>query len=129
MFKSVNITITRLSKNMNTMNKQQKKFEKELISALTLCCEQFKEDVDGFLWLTHTLNFSNIAQVFENNHNVQHAIESGAITTITNSLTDCLKNVGITLKKPKKHITFDSEENCDLSHQGNWQKRLSQRYH
>jgi len=117
------------------MNKQDKKLEKELIKALTICCEKAKEDVDGFLWLTHTLNFSNIAQsikiicVFNDNNHLNTAIENDELTTVTHDIAHCLTSVGITLKKPAKHIKFDSEEACELSHQGNWQQRLSQKYH
>lgn len=116
------------------MNKQDKKFEKELIKALTLCCEEFKTKVSGFEWLTHTVNFSNIAQsikiicVFKDNGTLEDAKEKDELTYMTNTLVDCLMDLGITLKKPPKHIRFDSEENCDLSHEGNWQKRLNQQY-
>lgn len=116
------------------MNKQDKKFEKALIKALTLCCENFKIDVEGFQWLTHSLNFSNIEQsikvicVFDTNDAINNAITHDQITYISNVLVACLKDLGININKPAKHIIFDSEENCDLSHAGNWQKRLNQEY-
>lgn len=116
------------------MTKNDKKFEKELIKVLTLCCEEFKVNIEGFEWLTHTLNFSNIAQsikvicVFENNDALNNAIDKDELTQMSNNIVTCLKDLGITIKKPTKHIIFDSEENCTSSHQGNWQKRLSQQY-
>jgi len=116
------------------MNKQDKKFEKELIKSLTQCCEQFKPEVDGFEWLTHTLNFSNIEQsirivcVFESNLQLSNAIDKDDITRMSNALINCLNKLGITIKKPTQHIIFDSEENCHASHQGNWQQRLNQQY-
>lgn len=117
------------------MNKQDKKFEKTLIKALTQCCESFKNDINGFLWLTHTLSFSNITQsikiicVFEDNNHLNKATENNELITITNDIVHCLKGLGINLKYPTKHIKFDSEENCKLSHEGDWQKRLNQKHH
>ena len=117
------------------MNKQDKKFEKELIKTLTQCCETFKEDIDGFTWLTHTLSFSNITQsikvicVFESNNQLKQATENDELISISHTIENALKGLGITLKKATKHIKFDSEENCALSHDGNWQKRLNEKYH
>ncbi|XPF95436.1 Fis family transcriptional regulator [Colwellia sp. RE-S-Sl-9] len=99
------------------MNKQDKKFEKELIKALTICCEEFKTMVSGFEWLTHTVNFSNIAQsikiicVFKDSATLEDAKEKDELTHMTHSLIACLNNLGISIKKPAQHIRFDSEEN------------------
>jgi hypothetical protein len=116
------------------MNKNDKKFEKKLIQVLTLCCEEFKDKVKGFEWLTHIVDFSNITQsikivcVFDNNDTLNSAINKDELTRMSHNIVSCLKDLGITLKKPAKHIVFDSEENCNLSHQGNWKKRLNQQY-
>ena len=116
------------------MNKQDKKFEKKLVETLTVCCENFKEEVEGFNWLTHTIDFSNRSQsikiicVFENNIELTNANEGSDLLLITNTIINCLKGLDITLKNPTKHIRLDSEENCILSHQGNWEKRIHQQY-
>ena len=116
------------------MNKRDIKFEKELIKVLTLCCEDFKSTIDGFEWLTHTVNFSNKAQsikivcVFDNNGTLNNAADKNELKRMSHEIVISLKSLGITIKKPAKHIVFDSEENCKLSHEGNWDKRLRQQY-
>lgn len=116
------------------MNKTEKKFEKDLIKSLTVCCEAFESSVGGFEWLTHTLDFSNIDRsirvicVFSDNENLSNAIDQDHITHMTNSIAQCLKKLGINLKQPSKHIIFDSEENCTLLNKGNWQERINQRH-
>lgn len=117
------------------MNKQDKQLEKQLIKKLTENCEDFKSIINGFSWLTHTLNFSNVNQsikiicVFDTNEAIAIATQKKHITVIRNEIINTLNTLKITLKKPSKQIVIDSEENCDVSHNGNWQKRLSQQSH
>ena len=40
------------------MNKTTKKLDNNVIKALTLVCDSAKEDIDGFVWLTHTADYS-----------------------------------------------------------------------
>ena len=116
------------------MNKRDKQLEKKLINALTADCETFKASINGFSWLTHLINFSAIENitiicVFDTNEQLQFAVEHNQTDMMIKTITATLKTVGIIIKKPNKQIKMDSEENCDLSHQGNWQKRFKQIIH
>jgi len=113
------------------MNKQDKQLEKQLIKQLTNCCEDFKTQVEGFNWLTHLINFSNVNQsikiicVFETNDNIDTATQTKQITMMRNDINKVLLALNIKIKKIEKHIVMDSEENCNNHHNGNWQNRFS----
>ncbi|MGK0307021.1 MAG: hypothetical protein ACI8UG_002783, partial [Gammaproteobacteria bacterium] len=41
------------------MNKTVKKLDNNVIKALTIVCENAKQDIVGFEWLTHSANYAN----------------------------------------------------------------------
>jgi len=116
------------------MNKQERKFEKELIKNLTTCCESIKNEVDGFKWLTHTMKFSDINQtikvicIFDRQIHLEQAESNGGLTLMSKAILKNLNDLNIKPLKAHKQILFDNEENCNLSHDGNWQQRLNQKY-
>lgn len=44
------------------MRKTDKKIENNIRISLTKVCEQALKEVDGFLWLTHTVNYSKFPE-------------------------------------------------------------------
>ena len=113
------------------MNKRDKQLEKKIITALTADCENFKSSIDGFSWLTHLINFSakeniSIICVFDTNEQLQDAAKLNQTDMIIKTITATLKTMDVIIKKPYKQITMDSEENCNLSHKGDWQQRFKQ---
>ena len=115
------------------MKKNDKDFEKQLIALLTNVCEQHKSLTPGFSWLTHTVNFKNINNslriicVFDTESQKTIADQNQQSSCIREDIHNAIQSLGITTAKSA--ISFDSEENCQLTHQGNWKKRLQQAYH
>ena len=114
------------------MKKSDKKFENELVKSLTVICEYYKSHIDGFSWLTHTINFSDINNslsvtcIFENNQQLVLANRNQQNQQITDAIIKAVTALNIKIKNKKRLVKFDSEENCQETHQGNWQKRLQQ---
>lgn len=112
------------------MNKTIKKLEKTLEQALTSACEQSKQDVNGFEWLTHTANYANfpgslvIRCVFDTDQSLAAAKLAEQDAFIVKHIHNALLKAGILLKIPKRHVVFDTEEACERQHQGNWNKRI-----
>jgi hypothetical protein len=113
------------------MNKTVKKLEKNLIRALTSACEQLKQDVVGFDWLTHTANYANFPNslvvrcVFDTEQNLESAKLAAQDALMIKRIHSALLNAGILLKMPKQHVVFDTEEACAREHQGDWNKRIN----
>ena len=112
------------------MRKTDKKVEKQLISALTHVCEQALEQVSGFLWLTHTVNFNNFPQslrvvcVFDTEeHRSQYVMSDNQL--LTSLVVANLNILNIDIRKVKQLVILDSEERCKREHDGNWARRLS----
>jgi len=114
------------------MTKTEKKLDNQLRQVLTQVCDTALKEFNGFEWLTHTVNYANfpaslkIICVFDNNEQLeQFRTESGESQFIA-LIQSGLQAAGVKLKKPAAHIKFDSEQNCLLSHNGNWAARLNQ---
>ncbi|TLU61104.1 hypothetical protein FE810_15650 [Thalassotalea litorea] len=108
------------------MRKTDKKLDNEIRKALTQACEIALEQHTGFQWLTHIVNYDNfpaslrVICVFATNQQLLAANK----TEITNLITTKLGSINVPLKTPSKHISFDSEENCSVNHNGKWGDRL-----
>ncbi|WP_394246536.1 Fis family transcriptional regulator [Vibrio profundi] len=112
------------------MRKTDKKIDKQLRDTLTELCESTLKSFDGFLWVTHIVNFSNFPQslkvvcVFETNQQLVNFTDSQDSKAFAQLMAQRLLQVGIQLKKVEKHLFFDSQENCDRDDQGKWERRL-----
>tara|TARA_R110000787_G_scaffold99044_1_gene203502 strand:- start:226 stop:567 length:342 start_codon:yes stop_codon:yes gene_type:complete len=113
------------------MRKSDKKIDNQIIKALTEVCQLALEDIDGFEWLTHSVNFDifpaslKVICVFDTNSKLANYIASSNNLRLTSLITDSLADIGIKIQDVKQQVTLDSEENCTLHHDGNWRKRLS----
>lgn len=114
------------------MNKQHKKIDKALVSCLTQACETLKENVNGFVWLTHFANYQKfpasltIVCVFETDAERQQSLVSGKDLYIESLLIAHLKAANVLLPSLKNRLSFDTEEQCTLHHNGNWARRFRQ---
>ena len=112
------------------MRKSDKKIENQIRDVLTDVCEDTLKSYDGFLWVTHTVNFSSFPQslkivgVFDTNQDRTHFLESGGQQEVVMVIQNAFNQVGIKLKNVDKHISYDTQENCDRDHQGKWNLRL-----
>ncbi|MFD2168280.1 Fis family transcriptional regulator [Thalassotalea euphylliae] len=112
------------------MRKSDKKLDNQLRTLLTDVCETALKNIHGFEWLTHVVNYSNfpaslkIVCVFDTNENLDAYLQSDIKTSLQSLIQHELSSIGIKVKNLAKHIVFDTEENCDIQHNGNWAKRL-----
>lgn len=113
------------------MRKSDKKIDNQIIKVLTQVCESALEDIEGFEWLTHTVNFEKfpdslkITCVFNSNVALANCLKSPSYKQLLTLIESSLAKIDILLKDAKKQILLDSEEKCTAQHGGNWRKRLS----
>ena len=108
------------------MRKTDKKTENAITRALTEACEMALEKQEGFMWLTHFVNYKNfpgslsIVCVFDNNEQLSKANDKELCATIK----DKLASIDIVLNDIRQHVSFDTEENCAKENSGNWNERF-----
>ena len=109
------------------MKKTDKKIDNAIRSALTEVCDKALEEHDGFVWLTHRVDYQNFPEslsvvcVFDTNEQLSNAHDEDLRVIIK----DKLASIAILIKDSRQAIRFDTEENCTKEHKGNWQQRLN----
>ena len=99
------------------MNKNDKKIENAICTALNDVCETLKDEYEGFAWLTHFVDYAHFPQslkivfVFENNQYLLEAKNKGLFKTIFELCESHLKRESIHIKRMDKAVFFDTEEN------------------
>ena len=112
------------------MRKTDKKHDNQIRMVLSQLCEDDLKSLDGFMWLTHNVDFNrfpdslSVVCVFDTTIKLDAFLKSGQKDKIVALITAKLASKSITLSKPQKQIQFDCEEAWDLQHGGNWAKRL-----
>ena len=112
------------------MRKTDKKTDNQLRKVLTEVCEVALKEIDGFQWLTHLVDYSNfpnslkIVCVFDTNDDLAKFQSGDSKKELTQLVQTKLNQISINLKKLSEHIAYDTEENCERDHRGNWAKRL-----
>ena len=107
------------------------RIERRLIITLTEACETAKGEIEGFAWLTHTADMNALAEtlkviwVFETLADRKLA-QIHAKARIVELTTTALKEANISLNLSDRYVRFDSEEECQRSHGGDWKHRLTQ---
>lgn len=109
------------------MKKTDKKIDNAIRGALTEACDKALEDYDGFMWLTHLVDYQKFPQslsiicVFDTNKQLSNA----NIEDLRVIIKAKLASININIKDIRQTVRFDSEQNCTKEHKGNWQQRLS----
>lgn len=109
------------------MKKTDKKIDNAIRGALTEVCDKALEEHDGFMWLTHRVDYQNIPAslsvvcVFDTNEQLSNA----HVDDLRVIIKDKLASIAILIKDSRQAIRFDTEENCIKEHKGNWQQRLN----
>jgi hypothetical protein len=104
--------------------------ERQLITTLTEACETAKGEIKGFTWLTHTADLNKLIEtlritwVFETQADKKLA-EVNAKARIFELTAMALNEANIDLTPSDLTVRFDSEEECQRTHHGDWQKRLA----
>lgn len=107
------------------------RIERRLIATLTEACETAKAEIKGFVWLTHTADLNaltdtlKVTWVFETLADKKLA-QANAKARIFELTGNALFEADIDVKPSDQTVRFDSEEECQRTHGGNWQKRLAQ---
>jgi hypothetical protein len=112
------------------MRKSDKKMDNQLRLVLTDVCEAALKEIDGFQWLTHLVNYSRFPQslkvvcVFDTNENLNTFMSNSGENALASLIQIKLSEVDVNIKAMTAHIAYDTEENCELEHQGKWAERL-----
>jgi hypothetical protein len=105
------------------------RIERRLIATLTEACETAKGEIEGFTWLTHTADLGALAEtlkviwVFETLADKKLA-QAKAKARIVELTTIALNEADIDLNLSDRNLRFDSEEECQRTHGGDWKNRL-----
>ncbi|MFT5759121.1 MAG: hypothetical protein ACI9LM_003875 [Alteromonadaceae bacterium] len=112
------------------MRKSDKKIENQLRVTLTNVCDIALKEFTGFQWLTHLVNYSDFPKslkvvcVFDTNDNHSKFLVEKNSQVLSLLIQKKLFESGINIKNMGKHLTYDTEENCEKDHYGNWGDRL-----
>lgn len=113
------------------MRKSDKKLDNQIREALTQLCEQELKSHLGFEWLSHQANYSNfpaslkVVLVFNNNENLLAFTNSPARDKVAKQISNALGKLVKKLPPSSRFLIFDSEQQCELQHKGNWRARLA----
>ncbi|MHA3735488.1 hypothetical protein ACXR0M_07395 [Pseudomonas sp. Eth.TT006] len=105
------------------------RIERRLIATLTDACEIAKTEIQGFTWLTHIADLNALAQtltvtwVFETEADKKLA-QTQAKARIFELTATALSEADIQLSPSDACVHFDSEQECQRTHGGNWRERL-----
>lgn len=112
------------------MKKSDKKIENSLRESLTKVCELALEEVEGFEWITHLVNYDRFPQslkiicVFNTNEQCAAAISNKQDVYLVQLIQQELAKAAIKVKELSSLVSFDTEENCSAQHGGKWNLRL-----
>ncbi|RBP85630.1 Fis family transcriptional regulator [Marinomonas rhizomae] len=113
------------------MKKSDKKIDNALREALTNVCEIALDSVEGFVWLTHLVNYNafpnslKVVCVFETDELLSKAIEDKQDDYFYTLINNELNSINIKLNQLRQQVSFDTEEACERSHAGKWNERLA----
>lgn len=116
---------------MSAVKSTIKKLDDNVVKALTKVCEEAKQSVEGFDWLTHRADYSNfpaslmVTCVFLSEQHIVQLKADSRDAYLRKLIHKHLLKVGILLKDPRRNVFFDSEEACSTGHGGDWDKRLT----
>jgi hypothetical protein len=113
------------------MRKTDKKLDNQLRTVLTDVCEVALKEIDGFQWLTHLVNCSDfpnslkVVCVFDTNENLSSFMSQEGKAKLSALIQEKLVAVDVKLKNMTGHILYDTEQDCEREHHGNWADRLT----
>ncbi|RON05479.1 hypothetical protein [Pseudomonas brassicacearum] len=111
--------------------RDQARIERRLVVTLTEACETAKAEIVGFAWLTHEVNYSafpaslKVTWVFDTQANKRQALASGQAEHMVELTAVAFSEADILVSPVSAYVQFDTEEECQRTHAGNWQQRLA----
>ncbi|BAJ02403.1 hypothetical protein [Shewanella violacea] len=112
------------------MRKSDKKIENSLRESLTQVCELALEQVEGFAWITHLVNYHKFPQslrivcVFNTNAELSEAKANKQDEYLIGLIEQELAKVAIKIGDLTNKVSFDTEEKCSSQAEGKWDRRL-----
>jgi hypothetical protein len=109
------------------MKKNEKKIDKAIVKVLTEACNIAEQNYNGFSWLTHFVSFSNFPDslcvicIFDTNEQ----LEQTDMAELRLLIKEKLLSININIKDLHRQVNFDTEENCNSEHHGNWNQRFN----
>ena len=106
------------------------RIERRLVATLTDACETAKAEIPGFEWLTHTVDYTAFPQslqviwVFVTRANKDHALATGVDQRMRELTAAALDDAEVAPVQVDRCVRFDSEEECQRQHGGDWRVRL-----
>ncbi len=97
------------------MKKTDKKRDKSIVQGLTRVCEIAKNEVSGFEWLTHTIDYDDFPNslmvhcIFTSDESIRQVIDSGQDEAIFKLIYDELVLIDINFKDISNRVTFDTK--------------------
>ncbi len=97
------------------MKKTDKKREKSIVQGLTRVCEIAKNEVSGFEWLTHTIDYDDFPNslmvhcILTSDESIRQVIDSGQDKAIFKLICDELVLIDINFKDISNRVTFDTK--------------------
>jgi hypothetical protein len=113
------------------MRKTDKKIDNHIRIALTDVCDNALKTFIGFQWLTHLVSYAHfptslrVVCVFDRNAHLEAFMAQSHQYELSELLQKKLLEIDIKLSNIDHHITYDTEENCDRTHNGKWADRLA----
>ena len=108
------------------MKKSDKKIDNQICQALTIACESAKDKVAGFQWLTHFVDYNqfpgslSIVCIFDTKVELELACQDEKDQLIVSLINTELQAIQVNLKQISQHISFYTEEACQLESNGKW---------
>ena len=112
------------------MRKTDKKIDNQLRLVLTEVCETALKEIDGFLWLTHLVNYSHFPKslkvvcIFDTNESLSDFISTASSKDLESLIQLKLAGINVNVTNVTDHIAYDTEQNCKYEHNGKWADRL-----
>lgn len=112
------------------MRKSDKKLDNQIRLALTDVCESALKKIHGFEWLTHSAQYDRfpdslrVTCIFDTNEHLEAFKASTANQQLQQQIQDELQAIGIRIRTIQQQVAYDTEENCERFHDGNWARRL-----
>lgn len=101
------------------MKKTDKKIDNQICKSLTKACEMAKDEVPGFQWLTHLVNYNqfpgslSVICIFDSKAEIEQARKQKKDQLIVGLIKSELEQINIRFKDIKQHVSFDTEEAGD----------------
>ena len=108
------------------MRKTDKKIDNALGQVLTEVCDIAQENYDGFKWITHFANYNNfpgslsVVCIYDTNEQLKKSDVNGLRILISERLS----SIDINITDIRRHVNFDTEENCNNENNGKWNERF-----